>query len=198
MPEPIATSTIVSQAFRLMELGPISSFADDTPQARDAAEQYPVARRLCLEACDWSFASSIADLPEAVAPAGIAPSAAFPHLFKLPGNCLRVREVIEPWIDWRLDGDFLRADRAGPLSIRYTADQTNEARLPASFQLAVSYRLAALLSPRWTGAANKTQLLEQLAPQQLKEAMRSDARQASHARYDGQPDHGDWVAEALR
>ena len=198
MPELIATSTIAAQAFRLMELGPISSFADDTPQALDTAQQYPVARRLCLEACDWSFASRIADLPEAVRPYGTPLSAAFPFLFRLPADCLKVREVIECWTDWRLDGDFLRADRAGPLSIRYTADQHNETRFPAMFAEAVSWRLASMLAPRWVGAANKIGLLEQGAEQSLKQAMRTDARQASAARYDGRPDDGDWLAEVTR
>ncbi len=198
MPEPIATSTIAAQAFRLMELGPISSFADDTPQAQDAAQQYPVARKLCLETCDWSFASRIADLPEAIRPETTPVSTAFPFLFRLPSDCLKVREVIGCWIDWRLDDDFLRADRAGPLSIRYTADQTNEARFPAMFTEAVSWRLAAMLAPRWVGAANKISLLEQGAERALKQAMRTDARQASAARYDGRPDRGDWVSEVLR
>lgn len=198
MPQPIATSSIVSQAFRLMELGPISSFADDTPQARDAAEQYPVARRICLEACDWSFASAIADLPEVAASALRPASAALPFLYKVPGDCLKVREVVDPCVDWRIDGDYLRADRSGPLPIRYTADQENENRLPATFQLAVAHRLAAMLSPRWVGAANKAQLLAQLAQQMLKDAMRTDGRQASNSRYDGQTYDVDWVAEALR
>ncbi|SFY18645.1 hypothetical protein SAMN04244548_03003 [Paracoccus pantotrophus] len=198
MAEPIATSTIAAQAFRLMELGPISSFADDTPQAQDAAQQYPMARKLCLEACDWSFASRIADLPEAVRPDTTPIASGFPYLYRLPADCLKVREVIDPCLDWRLDGDFLRADRAGPMSIRYTADQSNETRFPAMFAEAVSWRLAAMLAPRWVGATNKSQLLEQGAEQSLKQAMRADARQASAARYDGQPDRGDWVSEVLR
>lgn len=181
-----------------MELGPISSFADDTPQAQDAAQQYPVARKMCLEACDWSFASRLADLPEAVRPEATPVSAAFPFLFRLPADCLRVREVIGCRADWRLDGDFLRVDRAGPLPIRYTGDQDNETRFPAMFAEAVTWRLAAMLAPRWVGAANKIGLLEQGAEQSLKQAMRTDAMQASAARYDGQPDAGDWLAEVLR
>lgn len=198
MPEPIATSTIAAQAFRLMELGPISSFADDTPQAQDAAQQYPVARKLCLETCDWSFASRIADLPEAIRPETTPISAAFPFLYRLPADCLRVREMINPCVDWRLDGDFLRADRSGPLPIRYTRDLETETRFPAIFAEAVSWRLAAMLAPRWVGAANKISLLEQGAERALKQAMRTDARQASAARYDGRPDSGDWVSEVLR
>lgn len=198
MPEPIATSTIAAQAFLLMELGPISSFADDTPQAQDAARQYPAARRICLEACDWSFASVIADLPEATLPAGTPPSANFPHLFRLPPDCLNVREVTTPWIDWRLDDDFLRANCAGPLSLRYTSDLTNELRFPATFGQAVTYRLAAMLAPRWVGAANRLKDLEDGAEEYLKKAMRTGARHASAARYDGEPHHCDWVNEALR
>lgn len=197
MANPIATSTIAAQAFRLMELGPISSFADETPQARDAAEQFPVARRMCLEHGDWSFASQLADLPEVALPDHMQPTARLPHLYRLPADCLIVREVVG-CTDWRLDRDYLRASTAGPLSIRYTADQENESRLPAKFQQALAYRLAAMLSPRWVGAANKAEMLEQAAAQFLAQAMQADTRHASSVRYDGRPEQGDWVCEALR
>ncbi len=198
MAEPIATSTIAAQAFRLMELGPISSFADDTPQAQDAASQYPVARRLCLEACDWSFASMIADLPEAMQPTGTAQSSAFPFLYRLPPDCLKVREMLTSGAEWRLDGDFLRANTGGPLSVRYTGDVENETRFPAMFIEAVAFRLAAMLAPRWVGAANRLQLLQQGADQQIKAAMRADGRQAASARYDGRSHVVDWLTEVLR
>ena len=60
-----ATSTIVSDAFRQMELDPISSFAEDSEQAAAAAEQFPEAMNQCLERLDWSFASKFVELSEA-------------------------------------------------------------------------------------------------------------------------------------
>jgi hypothetical protein len=198
MPEPIATSTIVAQAFRLMELGPISSFADDTPQARDAAEQYPEAMRLCLEASDWSFASELAMLPEIADLPSSRVDPALPYTYALPGSCVRLLEVGNETVEWRRDKGVLRASVPGPLRIRFTEMVSDETRLPATFRIAVAYRLAAMLAPVWVGAQNKTDGLEEGAARAMAKAERMDARQASPQRYDGGADGGDWAVEAVR
>lgn len=198
MPAPIATSTIASQAFRLMELRPISSFADDSDQARAAAEQYPIALKMCLEACDWEFASVSVDLPEAVLPAGNAPLSNMPFCYQKPADCVTLQEAGDKWTKWRLDRDLLRADYPGPMPIRYTGLITDETLLPATFQTAVAYRLAALLAPTWNGTASKGATLESGAGTALKSAMKNGARQASSERYDGRPDQPDWVDWSLR
>lgn len=194
----MAIATIGAAAFQAMELAPFSSFADDTPQAQDAAAQYPVARRMCLEACDWSFASVAVTLPP-IAPLGLAADPALPFAFALPGDCVIFRHPLVRYLRWRLDGRTLRADRAGPLPVRYTRDVDNENLMPASFQTALALRLAAMLSPRWVGSDSKTQSLDARAEMALKTAMRIDARSASLERYDGE-DYGvtDWVGWATR
>lgn len=198
MPVPVATSTIVSQAFRLMELRPISSFADDSDQARAAAEQYPIALAMCLEACDWEFASVSVELPEAALPTGNAPEAKFPYCYQKPSDSVVLQEVGDRWTHWRVDRDLLRADQSGPLWVRYTGIIANEARMPATFQTAVAFRLAALLAPTWNGTAAKAATLETGAQNALKIAMKNGARQASSERYDGRADQPDWVEHALR
>lgn len=180
--QPRATAAIASQAFRAMEMAPFSSFADDTPQAQDAAEQYLIARRMCLEACDWSFASTVADLPLKIDGVG---DRDLPFVYALPGNCVRLIHPVDTYVRWRVDGRLLRADAKGPLTVRYTADVEDETILPAVFQTAVALRLAALLSPRWVGSDTKTRALEDGAELHLKNAMRQDARSASAQRYDG-------------
>ncbi|MGR3521938.1 MAG: hypothetical protein ACU0FT_04210 [Paracoccus sp. (in: a-proteobacteria)] len=195
--QPRANSGIAATAFRLMELAPFSSFADDTPQAQDAAQEYPRARRMCLEACDWSFASVVAYLPEARPET--APDPELPFSYVLPGDCLRMMQTMCSDIRWRLDRRTVRADASGPLAIRYIADVEDEQILPASFQTAIAYRLAALMSPRWVGAENKAQGLEQRAEMSLRSAMKLDARSASIERYDGaDPGVADWAAWAVR
>lgn len=198
MPDPIATSTIASQAFRLMELSAISSFADDTPQARAAAEQYPIAMAMCLEAADWSFASVLAALPPATLDPGHAADEDLPFTYKLPGDCVRLIEVTDPDVKYRRDRDYLRADAPTSLTIRYTATPPDASKLPATFQTAVAFRLAALLAPKWIGAQTKITGLENGAERMLMAAMKQDARQASPARYDGRPEQPDWVSEATR
>lgn len=197
MPTPIASSTIVAQAWRFMELSPISSFDDDTEQARSAAEQYPNALRECLSRADWSFASIVANLPEATRPQTVAEDPELPYYFQPPGDLVRLLEVGEPGTRWRRDRDGLRADVPGPLRVRYTGEITNEAILPAAFQTAVALRLAILLGPRWLGTASKIRELERRFETELGQAKKQDSRSASAARYDNDlADSADWSQSA--
>lgn len=193
---PAAAASIVAQAFRFMELAPPSSFADDTPQAQDAREQYPLALQASLEANDWSFASVMVFLPEATEPEALEFDPDLPHLFKLPGDALVVREVGDRHTTWRRDRGGLRADEPGPLRLRYTGRITNEAALPAAFQHAIAFRLAVLLAPRWLGTSGKIEALEDRAARALRMAARQDSGSASPASWSGEPLTGDWVTEA--
>lgn len=198
MPTPIAASTIVAQAFRFIEATPPSSFDDDTEKAQAAKEQYPEALAQCLEASDWSFASTMALLAQAALPAFAIADADLPYFYTLPGDLIRLHEVGDAGTRWRRDAIGLRADEAAPLRIRYTANVTTESRMPATFRVAVSLQLALLLGPRWLTTAAKMQALQAQAQQTLRQAMREDARMASSARYDGLDDQGDWATEVLR
>ena len=194
MPVIIATSNIVAQAWRFMELSPISSFEDDTEQARSAAEQYPNALRECLARADWSFASVLEMLPAAVLPATVATDPELPYFYQAPGGMIRLHEVGDTSTQWRLDRDGLRADRGAPLRIRYTAQITNEAVLPASFQTAVALRLAMLLGPRWLGTQSKLADLSRRFDMEIANAKKQDARSASTVRYDDTGNSSDWAS----
>lgn len=197
MPVSFAASTIIAQAFGLVELSAPSSFADDSDQARDALLFYPVAIDICLEWTDWSFASRMASLPETSLPAGVAADAGLPHVYALPADCVILRGLSDPSIPYRLDERLLRADAAAPLIIRYTRRITDEAALPASFRTAVALQLAVLMAPRWLGVdAKRERLVAQLDDLQRR-ASKSDARTASPQPY-GEAGGADWVAQALR
>lgn len=195
---PFATSTIVAQAFAAVELAPPSSFSDDTPQAGDAQIYYPIALDLCLEWCDWSFASRMVNLAETVPPVGIIDDPDLPHVFALPGDCVMFREVKIPRAKYRLDEGLLRADHPAPLPVRYTRRITNEASLPASFRASVALQLAVLLAPRWLGVETKRQQLVNSLEAMKSQASRPDARTASPENYQHNSGPADWVAEAMR
>lgn len=193
-----ATSIIAKQACILMEVAPISSFGDGTELAGAMADIYPTVIKAYLEAADWDFASVLARLPEAVPGVTDAVDDDLPYVYRLPGDCVKLREVGDAGTKWRRDRDVLRASDAAPLRVRYTATVNREDDMPAEFRLAAAARLAALLGPRWIGTASKVAALQQQAGESLKTAMRACARSASDERYDGLPDQDDWVAEALR
>ncbi len=197
MTVPFATSTIVAQAFGMLELSPPSSFGDDTPQAMDAVLHYPTALDLCLEWTDWSFASRMAALPPIALPVDVPPDPCLPFTYALPGDCVMFRELTDRTARHRLDEALLRADRPGPLSIRYTRRIANEAALPASFRSAVALQLAVLLAPRWLGVDTKRQGLMNSLEEIRKQSSKTDARTASPEPY-GESRPCDWVTEALR
>jgi hypothetical protein len=196
MTSSISTSSIVREAFRLMELDPGSSLADGTAKAIAASEQYPEALRECLEQAEWSFASTIANLAEAVLPDGAIADPELPYLFTLPGDCVRLLSVGDDWTAWRLDAVGLRADDPAPLQIRYTTLISSEAALPATFRFLVALTLAIRLAPMFQTNSTKLEQLRDMAAKHRVLALRQDARTASQQRTDDLSAAGDWVSEA--
>ena len=195
----IATSTIIQEAFRALELSPPSSLGDDSEEARSAVEQYPNALSICLEANDWSFASRQVTLPRAALPADLAADATMAFTYRLPTDCIRLIEVLHPDTIWRVDeGRLLRANRDGGLDIRYTRRVENEDALPASFRIAVAYQLALLLAGRWLRTQSRRDRLYQMAEDMLDRAKSADKRSASTRRWDGDDRATDWVSGAIR
>lgn len=191
----IATSTIVSEAFRLMELSAFSSFGDDSDQARAASEQYQPALKSCLEQQDWSFARELVSLKEVTLEDDDVVDEDLPNAYVTPADFVKLR-FVEKGVNWRLDREFLRADKADGLIIRYTFLVTNETKLPALFQEAASYKLAVLLAPEWVGSRTKRADLLLESKRVLASAVENDLHTASLARYDGQDQQPDWAGLA--
>ncbi len=191
------TSEIVALAFVAMEKTPPASFSDDSEEAALTTRFYAIARDRCLEGGDWSFASVYAALPELVPVETVTPDPALPYLYALPGDCLRLREVGDGTVKFRVDAIGLRADQSAPLPVRYTARITTESRTPVSFRAYVAAQLAVLLAPRFLGTSNKIEVLKRDLSDARTEAEREDSRTASEARYDGLPDQPDWATEAI-
>ena len=198
MATPIATSNIVAQAFRLMELRAFSSLADDSPQAVAAAQQYPEAINLVLEAYDWSFARKLVTLaPTLTLPDDTVADPDLAGLFTLPADYLTLRRVYPDDLAFRVDQGVLRAAQTTALTILYTAHQDNEDRMPAAFKLAVALQLAVLLAPEWVAARTKRLALQDELKLAVAAARRADGATASHRRLDGRAAVGDWASEAI-
>lgn len=201
---PPATAAIVAQAFRLMELNPVSSLADDSTEAQEAAEQYDIARRMVLEAADWSFASRYAVVPEIVGGAAApATDPDLPHAYALPPDCLAVRQVLPTAgaglgeIRWRRDAEGLRCDQELQIALRYTADIRDETTLPATVQTGLAMQLAVLLAPRWVTTRTKIADLQTGLQRSLQQALRADADQASLRPYVEGASLTPWAQEAI-
>lgn len=199
MTDAIATSNIVQQAFRAMGIGTLSSLGDTDPRVLAAKELYDTAIEMMLEALDWSFASTVSQISQKAEGADIVADDRYPYAFTLPEALLVLREVTDADVSYRLDADrLLRADTTGPLTIRYTAKVTNEARLPATFQTAVAYQLAALMAPEHVKTARQIEQIDQAVTRAFDRAARTDGRTASPKAYNQSFGGGDWLAEACR
>lgn len=193
MTNAIAASTIVQLAFEALAMSPPSSFGDDSDQVQAAALHFDAAKAMCLEAVDWSFASVVAVLSPAIDPGPADPR--LPHTFKLPSDCVMLREVIACGGAWRADKMFLRSDDGAPVTIRYTAGISDENAVPATFRTAVALQLAAIMAPRFVEVQGKVAAIEDRLAQALTRAARSDARTASTLPWNDAVG-GDWVAGA--
>ncbi|MEO1637775.1 MAG: hypothetical protein AAFU41_00840 [Pseudomonadota bacterium] len=198
MSDVIAASNIAAQAFRMMQLAPISSFSDDSDQALDAAEQYPIALNMALGFFDWSFARITYSLPEIdTVPDGIVVSEDLPNLYALPGDLIKLRKVVDDDVNWRRDGEFVHADQPSNLVIRYTRAVDNEKLLPAEFQTYVAGQLAILLGPRWMRDKVKLRELKSDIAGLRQEAIDGDVYDASPSRTDDWPEQDDWAQRVV-
>lgn len=195
MSETVATAEIAQQAFRYMEMSELAAFVDGSPEATAAKQQHPVALETCLRRADWSFASTLAALPAALAEV-IDPD--LPYAYQLPESFLVLRRVGDGCARWRVDGRLLRCDQAAPLAVRYTARILREIELPADFRDLVALTLAVMLSPRFASSANRKEALEAARERAFDVALRSDRGMASSSRYDGRDEDVDWAHEAMR
>lgn len=199
MSDSITASTIAQQAFTFMERSPLSALSDDSAEAIDAARVYPQAVDICLEAHDFSFARWLVDLPQlAAVPSGGAADPDLPYTYALPSDCVKLRRISPEGFAWRVDGDLVRADVLGGIQLMYTRRVTDTKLLPASFQTAVSAQIAVLLAPYWVTTRTKRESLKDDFRNYLQLAISADRATASAARFDGNPEVGDWVAEATR
>lgn len=207
MTTPIADSGIAVQAFEFLELRPLASIGDDTADAVATRRALPEARRLCLESCDWSFASRTVTLQSILDAVTGLPKASgdvdLPQAHDLPSDFLIARRVSRDGraVPYRLDlspdgAKWLLAETGTDLSLRYTAEITNETLLSGHLRLAVALQLAVLLSDQRTSSTSKKQELSSQLEDALAKARRYDRSSASPQRYDGRDDRGDWVAEA--
>lgn len=142
--------TVANAALIHIGADPITDFAEDErKEAATAAARYGAVRDALLRAYRWNFAQRFAALP------GRKLSSAqfgFTHEFELPAGraddplpyCLRVWEV--DTARWKLRGRRIYTEKAGPLSVAYTARVVAVAEFDALFTEVLGMDLAIAIS----------------------------------------------------
>jgi len=157
----------------------IVSLTEDSNSARAINECYVLVRKNEIRRHPWHFAKKRALL----AASATAPAFDFSYAYPLPSDCLRVlmphpesdSVQYDGKVDWKLEGRSILSDQAGPLKITYLADVTDSEQFDSAFVDTFAARLAAEVSMRLTGSAEKRKLALEEYRMSLLEARRVNA-----------------------
>jgi hypothetical protein len=170
---------IASNALRLLGAKPVTSLDDDSERARQVNAFWPNCRDATLRAYPWKFASTRAALGQLAA----GPLWEYAYAYQLPTSpwCLRVlrTNLDDVKVPWTLEADRTLVTDATSVSIKYTARITDPGSYDASFESAVTARLACDLA--YPVAANRglAQDMWQLYRFKMQEARFLDSGEAS-------------------
>lgn len=168
---------VANRALSLIKKPAISSIDEDTSNACQVVKKHFAATRDALQRrYPWNCCESFA-LLSASAP---TPIAKFSHGYTLPADCLAVREVIDAdEDDWKLmKGRRLVINKAGPITIRYTARTVEVAHWDALFASAFAQQLALAIAPELASDATTVTQLREAASDLLEGAFPSDAAES--------------------
>ncbi len=169
---------ICNQALDMLGAEPITSLDDGSKSATLCKRNYPLARDAALRSYPWNCALG----RQALAALATAPAWGFSHAFGLPEDCLRLLDVdgeITVGLRWRVEGNTVLADTAGPLRVRYVRRIDDATLFDALLVQAIAARLAAIVSFAITGKDSFSARLLGVADAAVREASRIDAREQS-------------------
>lgn len=129
---------IVNSALNKLGAELISSFNDQTKQARIAKTQYPILRDEVLRSHPWNFAIKKAEL----AVLNETPVFEYTVASQIPGDSLRILNVNIANYEFAIEGRKLYSNFS-PVQIRYIYRNETVAEYDANFVEALAYRIAA-------------------------------------------------------
>jgi hypothetical protein len=156
----------------LVKLGSktITSFGDNSDQARACNLLFAPTRDAVLEDFPWSFATKRATLAQLVA----VPAYGFAHQYQLPTDTVRILETDSDSEPWRREADKILSNRSS-MAIKYTAQITDPNQFTPAFRKALSSRLAYELTMAITGKQQLMELMWKLYQGDLARARATDA-----------------------
>ena len=143
---------ICNMALSILGAEPIINYESDvTIRAKLCRSLWPSTRDATLRAYPWSFAIE----RKALNLDPTDPIFGFDKKFGLPSNpwCLRVLELDDEDIDWKVEGRFLVCNNS-TVSIKYISRVENTELYDSLFVQASATRLAAIMSKPITGSAD--------------------------------------------
>ena len=161
----------------LVKLGaqPISSFNENTAEAKVCAELYDSTLESLLASYPWRFALEKAVLSRLVT----TPVADYQYAYQLPNDCVRVLSagsgVKSQGLKYKIVGTTLHTN-ADQVTISYIA-RPDESDFPPFFSNALIARLAAEFCLPLTESTNRTDYMYKRAEEEFKAAKLTDSQQ---------------------
>jgi len=172
----ITSTGLCSRA--LVQLGAqgISSFHEDTTEARVAGQLYATTLRALLASYPWRFALAQRKL----ARLHQTPTADYRRAYALPNDCVRVLSAGQSargsGLGYRIAQNQLHTN-AESVVLTYIA-QPHERNFPAFFQQALIAQLAAAFCLPLTESTSRTDYLRGRAAEEIRQARLVDSQQA--------------------
>ena len=153
----------------------LTSPDDDRVLARNVKAVWDLQRRAALGDAAWNFATKRQALPALLN----AVPYPFSYAYKLPADCLRLLEVLNPTAreSYQLEGGNILCDSAAPLYIRYLFDVTEPALWDEGFADAFARRIAFTIGRRIAGSTYDTAAGWRLYQDALNDTKAQDARE---------------------
>ena len=147
---------ICNSALQKLGATSITSFTDNSREARQCNIAYDSNRRSELRKHRWNFAIKRVVL----APDATAPAFDYDYAFTLPGDCLRVLLPNDATLDWVVEGRKILSNLSDTLNLRYIADITDTTQFDPAFYDTLCISLAIDLCEALTNSSGKKQLLD--------------------------------------
>ncbi len=149
---------IVNRALIEMGKDPIASMEDSVEAARVMKSTFNLARDATLSLSNWGFAGAVAKLPKSSN--RVTNDFRYENVYPLPGEFVKLRQLLPPNVAYRLTGDAIFANGGPPLVISYTQRVAEINRWPPLVQEVLSARLAVATALKLTGhrSTRKTML----------------------------------------
>lgn len=150
----------------------ITSFTEDSKEARAVNLLYDIVRDTVLRDHSWNFATKRATLASLVS----TPDWGYAYEYQLPVDCLRIIGVQDDLIAYKIEGRKLVTDNAD-INIKYVYRVTDPNEFSPNFIDAFVTRLSAELSYLITQSNTVAGQMFDLYDKRLKEAKTLDAKE---------------------
>lgn len=169
---------ICNSALTRLGSNTITSFSDNTTEAKACSQIYARVRDAVLVAHPWNFALVRLGL----AKLSSVPAWGFSYEYQLPSDCLRIVDVEDQSTQYEIEGRKVLCS-IDPMNVKYITQVTSTGYFSAQFREALEKKLALELSFLLVQSVSQQQLLQSEYNTVLADARSFDAQEGGPNSY---------------